>query len=287
MKNKLDTEYKRNTEIKPGELLPPGMHRWALCVEYSGTGLNGFQKQTTTVETVQQKLESALSKVANEPIALVCAGRTDAGVHATGQVIHFDTLAVRHEKAWVQGVNTYLPDGIRVYWGREVGPYFHARFSAERRTYHYLIHSAQVRSAVLQKQVTWTQHALDLESMQSAVVFLLGVHDFSAFRAAQCQAKSPVREVGAISIVRKGGFLVLEISANAFLHHMVRNIVGSIIEVGRGRQAPQWLASLLEGRDRALAAPTAPPHGLYLVEVEYPRQFGLPQKDSVGPPFFG
>src|SRR5690606_21902966 len=214
---------KRNCEIKPGVLFPENMRRVALGVEYNGAGFNGFQRQKTSASTIQAALEQALSRVANEPVTLVCAGRTDAGVHATDQVVHFDTLAQRPLKAWVEGVNTHLPDDIRIRWSREVDPRFHARFSALSRSYRYIILSDSVKTAIMRKQVCWTSYSLDLEAMRNAGKALVGEHDFSSFRAAQCQAASPVRKVTALTIHRQGKLIVLEISANAFLHHMVRN----------------------------------------------------------------
>ncbi|WP_082087057.1 tRNA pseudouridine(38-40) synthase TruA [Teredinibacter purpureus] len=276
--------YIRNVEIKTGMLFPDGMSRIALGIEYSGSGLNGFQKQTSTQNTVQHHIESALSYVADEPVTLVCAGRTDAGVHASGQVVHFDTLAIRPSKAWVQGANARLPSGIRIHWAQAVDSSFHARFSAQARRYRYVIHAAPVRSAVMGTQVTWTGDALDLPAMQSCVTALLGVHDFSAFRASQCQARSPIREMQRIGLYEVGQFIVLDITANAFLHHMVRNIVGAVLDIGRGRRPVDWLATLLKGRDRTLSAATAPPHGLYLVTVDYPVNFGLPNSE-IGPSF--
>ncbi len=280
-------QYKRNIEIKPDVKFPSEMHRIALGIEYSGCHFKGFQKQLSAPNTVQAALERGISRVADEPLSLVCAGRTDAGVHATAQVIHFDSLAQRPLKAWVQGVNTHLPDDIRVLWAVDTGPDFHARFSAQSRTYRYVLYSSPVRSAILQRHVTWTSFALDEKAMTRAATYLLGEHDFSAFRAAQCQAHSPVREVQEIQFAATGPFLVLQIKANAFLHHMVRNIVGSLLEVGKGLKSETWIRQLLEGKDRTNAAATAPPHGLYLVKVEYSEVFGLPVHAPLGPLFLG
>ncbi|SDJ61049.1 tRNA pseudouridine(38-40) synthase TruA [Microbulbifer yueqingensis] len=268
--------YKPNGEIPPGERLPEGLRRIALGVEYCGARLHGFQKQKSADATVQAYLEKALSTIAAEPVTLVCAGRTDAGVHATNQVIHFDTGAVRPTRAWVEGVNTKLPDAVRVHWAREVSPQFHARFSARARSYRYLIHSAPTRSAQAAAEVTWTQHPLDLEAMRAGARYLVGRHDFTSFRASQCQAKSPVRDITRLDIARVGQLIVLEISANAFLHHMVRNITGVLMAVGRGERAPQWVGEVLAARDRTAGGVTAPPFGLYLVNVQYPAEFGLP-----------
>ncbi|MFV8781952.1 tRNA pseudouridine(38-40) synthase TruA [Microbulbifer sp. SA54] len=272
-------EYKPNGEVPAGEALPEGLRRIALGVEYCGTRLRGFQKQKHDRLTVQETLEQALSKVAAEPVTLVCAGRTDAGVHATGQVIHFDTRAIRPTKAWVQGVNTQMPFDVRVHWAREMPAQFHARFSAMRRTYRYLIHSAPTRSAQASAEVTWTERSLDLGAMRAGAAHLVGEHDFSSFRAAQCQAKSPVRRLIQLDIGRVGQLIVLEVSATAFLHHMVRNIAGVLMAVGRGDQSPDWVRAVLEARDRGAASVTAPPHGLYLVDVEYPGEFTLPASE--------
>ncbi|MFA0810644.1 tRNA pseudouridine(38-40) synthase TruA [Microbulbifer epialgicus] len=269
--------YKTNGEVPAGEQLPDGLHRFALGVEYCGARLHGFQKQKSAAETVQAHLERALSTIAAEPITLVCAGRTDAGVHATNQVIHFDTRAQRPERAWIQGVNTKLPDSVRVRWCREMPAQFHARFSAHARSYRYLIHCAPTRSAHSAAEVTWTQHSLDLGAMREGAKYLLGRHDFTSFRASQCQAKSPVREITRLDVARVGQLIVLEVSANAFLHHMVRNITGVLMAVGRGERAPIWVKEVLDQYDRSAGGVTAPPFGLYLVDVQYPQEFQLPQ----------
>lgn len=260
------------------------MARIALSVEYNGQDYNGFQKQSSTKNTVQYHLERALTRVADEPIGLVCAGRTDAGVHATEQIVHFDTLAKRPTKAWIQGVNAHLPDDIRVHWATELGPSFHARFSAISRTYRYVLYCADVKSASLGRQVTWTSYALDVKKMQSAAAFLQGEHDFTSYRATYCQARNPVRTISRIELNIRGPFIVMEVSANAFLHHMVRNIMGVLIEVGRGRKEPGWAKELLGLRDRTRGAPTASPDGLYLVRAGYPDTFELPC-EPLGPIF--
>lgn len=271
--------YKSNGEVPPGESLPEGLRRIALGVEYCGARLHGFQKQKSAAETVQAHLEKALSSIAAEPVTLVCAGRTDAGVHATNQVIHFDIAAQRPQRAWVEGVNTKLPDSVRVRWAREMPAQFHARFSAHARSYRYLIHSAPTRSAQAASEVTWTQHSLDIDAMRTGAAHLIGKHDFTSYRATQCQANSPVREITRLDIAKVGQLIVLEISANAFLHHMVRNITGVLMAVGRGEREPEWVKEVLEARDRSAGGVTAPPFGLYLVDVQYPPEFQLPASE--------
>jgi tRNA pseudouridine38-40 synthase len=272
--------YKPGCEIKPGITPPSNAQRWVLLVEYLGRDFHGFAKQVTSPHTIQARLEAALSKVACEEIQVVCAGRTDAGVHATGQVVHFDTTRERPSKAWILGVNSYLPASIRVHHAQPVSWDFHARFSAGARTYRYLLASATVPSATLTDQVSWTRFALDTARMQEACRYFLGEHDFTSFRTVQCQAKNPVRTITYIQLHLVNKLMVLEITANAFLHHMVRNIMGSLIEVGRGMRAPSWIAEVLAARDRSLAAPTAQPGGLYLVSVAYPEQFGIARRDK-------
>lgn len=265
--------------------MPVGMHRVALGIEYDGNGFAGFQAQKFAVETVQGSLEKALSNIANEPITLVCAGRTDAGVHASGQVVHFDTLAERPERAWRMGVNTQLPDAISVNWVQPVEPQFHARFSAQARTYRYLIYNRPSRPGILAGKVTWDRRRLDLAAMQSAARVLVGRHDFTSFRAAQCQARNPVREILHLDLARRGDLIVVEVKATAFLHHMVRNIVGVLLAVGAGEKPIDWIVDVLAAKDRCQAGVTAPAAGLYLVAVDYPATFGLPQQ-LPGPFFF-
>jgi len=276
--------YTRNCEIKPNSEMPEGMHRIALCVEYSGAEFNGFQRQTATDNTVQEALERAFTWIAQEPITLVCAGRTDAGVHATGQIVHFDTVVDRPTKAWVRGVNTKLPDSVRVHWAKEVMPEFHARYSAHERMYRYVMHESPVCSATLGKQVTHCSHALDKDAMMQAASYLVGEHDFSSFRSSRCQASNAVRNIAAITWQQQGDLLIMEIRANAFLQHMVRNIVGSLLDVGKGKVPPSWIADVLDRRDRRLAGATAEPWGLYLVKVTYPDVFQLPA-GQLGPVF--
>lgn len=257
--------------------------RIALGLEYDGAALYGWQRQNK-VATVQQHVEQALSQVADTQITIHCAGRTDAGVHATGQVVHFDSDNLRPERAWTLGVNANLPNSIAVNWACSVETDFHARFSAIARRYRYVIFNNKQRPAVLCKGLTHVHKELDADLMHTSAQALLGEHDFSAFRAALCQSRSPFRKVISVSVSRQGRYVIIDIKANAFVHHMVRNIAGSLIEIGAGEQDVSWLAWLLKQRDRTLAAATAKPHGLYLVEVEYPKQFNLPQH-PVGPLF--
>jgi tRNA pseudouridine38-40 synthase len=276
--------YERNGEILQATPWPEGMYRIALGVEYKGTEFHGFQTQPSGVKTVQQALQKALSKVADEEITLVCAGRTDAGVHATQQVIHFDTSAVRPEKAWVLGTKPHLPDSVIVRWAKNVSPQFHARFSALNRTYRYLLSDASTASALVAHQVTWSSRKLNLDWMREGAKYLIGQQDFTSFRATQCQAKSPVRTIHHLHLVRRGDLIILEVQANAFLHHMVRNIVGVLMTVGTGDKPAEWVSEVLAARDRSKGAVTAKPYGLYLVSVDYPEEFNIPQL-SPGPFF--
>lgn len=268
--------YQRNGEILQEEVFPEGMHRVALGVEYNGAKFHGFQKQSSGVDTVQARLELGLSKVADEEVSLVCAGRTDAGVHATNQVVHFDTLAERPMKAWTRGVNALLPDTVSVKWAQLVEPFFHARFGAHCRTYRYVIANTPVRPALACEQLTWVRESLDLDAMQEAASHLVGEHDFSSFRAAQCQARSPVRTMHHLHIARRGELIVIELQANAFLHHMVRNIMGVLLAIAKGERPVAWIKEVLAARDRRSADVTAKPHGLHLVSVAYPEKFELP-----------
>ncbi len=256
--------------------LPAG-GRVACRIEYDGGAYCGWQAQHGQAgSTVQETLEQALGAVAAAPIRVHCAGRTDTGVHAFCQVIHFDGAPTRSPRNWVLGTNANLPPDIRVHWAVGVGDEFHARFSALSRSYRYLIANTPVRPAIATGQLSWYRPALDEARMQRAAGALLGERDFSAFRAASCQSRTPMREVMSVRVSRRGALVMIDIRANAFLHHMVRNIAGSLMAVGSGRQPESWIATLLAGRDRTLAADTAPPEGLYLVDVEYPPSFGLP-----------
>ncbi|WP_214000225.1 tRNA pseudouridine(38-40) synthase TruA [Arsukibacterium sp.] len=257
--------------------------RVALGIEYDGTGFFGWQRQRE-VNSVQQELETALTKVANSPVEVFCAGRTDAGVHATGQVVHFDTDASRDCKAWIMGTNSQLPDQIAVRWAKPVADDFHARFSATARRYRYIIYNQKFRPAILRSGLSHYHQQLDISLMQQAAPVLIGEHDFSAFRAIQCQSKTPFRNIHHLQLSRVGDYLVLDIKANAFLHHMVRNITGSLLEIGMGRKPVSWLGELLQSRNRNLAAATAKPGGLYLVDVDYPEHYEIP-KAAPGPLF--
>ncbi|WP_410014184.1 tRNA pseudouridine(38-40) synthase TruA [Sodalis sp. C49] len=261
----------------------PATSRIALGIEYDGSRFYGWQRQSEVV-SVQSCLEQALSKVANEPIAVQCAGRTDAGVHATGQVVHFDTGARREDSAWTLGVNANLPPDVAVRWVRAVAGEFHARFSATARRYRYIIYNHPYRPAILSRGVTHYYHQLDADIMERAGQCLLGEHDFTSFRALQCQSRTPWRNLKHLQVTRHGAYIVVDIKANAFLHHMVRNIVGSLMEIGCGNRPLEWMNELLEARDRALAAATARAEGLYLVAVDYPGQFDLPYP-PMGPLF--
>ncbi|KFZ36746.1 tRNA pseudouridine synthase A [Shewanella mangrovi] len=257
--------------------------RIALGVEYDGNGFYGWQRQAE-VDSVQGQLERVLSKIADEPIELQCAGRTDAGVHATGQVVHFDTGAERNIGAWTLGVNANLPDNIAVRWAKVVDDEFHARFSATARRYRYIIYNHNLRPGILRKGVSHYHGDLDELRMHRAAQHLLGENDFTSFRAVQCQSRTPFRNVHRVDVTRHGDFIIVDIAANAFLHHMVRNIVGSLLEVGYGNQEEHWIADVLAMKDRTKAAATAKPHGLYLVDVTYPEHFDLP-KPALGPLF--
>ncbi|MBS9783568.1 MAG: tRNA pseudouridine(38-40) synthase TruA [Pasteurella sp.] len=255
----------------------------ALGIEYDGSRYFGWQRQQS-VTSIQEQLEKALSIIANSPVEVFCAGRTDSGVHGTGQVVHFETEAIRPLKSWCFGTNAHLPDDISVKWSVEVSDDFHARFSATARRYRYIIYNNNLRSAILPKGVSHYNMPLDHQKMHQAGQFLLGENDFSSFRAAQCQSNSPNRNIHHLNVTRMGQFVVIDIQANAFVHHMVRNIVGSLIEVGCGNQPIEWIKWLLEQKNRQLAAPTAKAAGLYLVDVHYPDIFNIP-KTPLGPLF--
>ncbi len=251
--------------------------RIALGVEYDGRPFCGWQSQAEGL-TVQDMLQGALSQIASQPIAVVAAGRTDAGVHALEQVVHFDCAIERPLAAWVRGVNGLLPDSIAVRWAHRVPDEFHARFSAQARSYRYFLLDRSVRSAVYAGKVGWFHLPLDIAAMQAAAQLLLGKHDFSAFRAAECQARSPIKNLQQLDIHREGEMLIFDLRADAFLHHMVRNIVGCLVYVGKGKYPVSWLTDVLAGRERQRAAPTFPPDGLYLRHIHYEPKWKLPQQ---------
>ena len=251
------------------------MPRIAAGLEYDGRAYSGWQYQPG-LHTVQDVVQRALGRVADAAVECICAGRTDAGVHALAQVVHFDSDAARSERAGRLGANTYLPEDVSVAWVREVAPHFHARYAALSRSYRYVVFNRDSRPALAAGRATWERRPLDAALMHSAAQGLLGEHDFSAFRAAECQAKSPVRRIERLSVTRRGEWVVLEITANAFLHHMVRNIAGLLLSIGHGESPAERLATVLATRDRRQNAATAPPDGLYLAEVRYPAEFGLP-----------
>jgi len=261
-----------------------GVSRIALGVEYKGARYRGWQRQEDGVPSVQAALEKALSKVADEPVSVICAGRTDAAVHASGQVVHFDTAVERPLKAWIMGSNANLPGDISVTWAEVMPAHFHARFSAMARRYRYVIYNDPIRPAHQAEEVTWNHRPLDVSRMREAARALVGTHDFTSFRAVQCQAKSPVKTVHHLEVIEHGRFIVLDIRANAFLHHMVRNFAGVLMTIGAGERPVEWAAEVLAARDRRAGGVTAHPYGLYLVRVEYPEEFVLPER-YLGPHF--
>lgn len=250
----------------------------ALGIEYDGRCAHGWQNQQEGIVTLQGQLETALSLVAAEKINVFCAGRTDTGVHATGQVVNFHTNTLRELKAWTFGVNSYLPPSMRVCWAQSVHEDFHARFKARARRYVYVIYEDKIRPALYRGLVSWCCQTLDAEKMHLAAQYLLGEQDFSSFRATSCQAKQPFRCIEFIEVKRQGALISIDIKANAFLHHMVRNIAGVLMEVGAGVKEPIWVQEVLAAKDRRAAAKTAPPDGLYFVDVDYPPEFGLLNK---------
>jgi len=250
--------------------------RIALGIEYDGSRFLGWQTQPGG-GTVQDALEQALAAIAGEAIATTCAGRTDRGVHARAQVVHFDTAARRPDSAWVRGVNALLPEAVAVLWSRPVAVDFHARYGARSRTYRYVLLNRRVRPALAARYAGWHNAPLDAEAMQAAAARLIGEHDFSAFRAAECQAKSPVRTLHSISIEQRGERIDFVLRANAWLQHMVRNIVGALVHVGKGAEPPQWAAALLASRDRTHGAATFAAEGLYLEAVEYDARWEIPR----------
>jgi len=251
------------------------MPRFAAGLEYDGRAYSGWQSQPG-LSTVQDVVQRAIERVADAPVECTCAGRTDAGVHALGQVVHFDSDAPRSERSWRLGANTYLPPDVSLAWVREAPAHFHARYSALARSYRYFIFNRDSRSALAAGRATWERRPLDAARMHAAAQALLGEHDFSAFRAIECQARSPVRCVESVSVTRVGNWVRIDVTANAFLHHMVRNIAGLLLTIGHGESPPERVAAVLATRDRRQNAATAPPEGLYLAAVRYPAEFGLP-----------
>jgi len=249
--------------------------RIALGLEYDGRGFCGWQSQPDGCG-VQDALEHGLRQVAGSPVRAVSAGRTDSGVHAAMQVVHFDPVVERPMSAWVRGTNSATPAALSVLWARQVPSEFHARYSATARAYTYLLLNRPVRAGLAHGRVGWFHRPLDVEAMRQAARLLIGTHDFSAFRAAECAAKTPVRRLDAIAIERRGDLVVFRLRANAFLQHMVRNLVGSLVYVGKGKYASQWIADVLASRDRSQCAPTFAPDGLYLTGIEYDKVWDLP-----------
>lgn len=257
--------------------------RYALGIEYDGRNYCGWQRQKSVV-SVQQTLERALSKIADEPIEVVCAGRTDTGVNATNQVVHFDTNKTRKDVSWTLGVNTHLPDDVAVTWVKAVSDEFHARFSATARRYRYIIYNNRLRSAILSHGISHFHYPLDEKLMHQGAQHLVGKHDFTSYRTVHCQSHSPVRTIYHCEVSRQGEYIVVDIKANAFLHHMVRNVVGSLMRVGQSQESTSWIKEVLELKNRCMAGVTAPPEGLYFVEVDYPEHFDLPKR-PFGPLF--
>ncbi|MFK8066661.1 MAG: tRNA pseudouridine(38-40) synthase TruA [Gammaproteobacteria bacterium] len=252
----------------------------ALGIQYDGSNYHGWQTQPE-VKTVQKCLEKALKKIADHPVRIHCAGRTDTGVHGIGQVVHFETNANRDDSSWLFGTNANLPSDISVQWVKKVDEEFHARFSAERRVYQYYILNQPARPALLNNKVVWEPRSLSLDHMQKAAKCLIGTHDFSAYRSLTCQANSPVRTIYMLDLKKQGSIIKLNIEANAFLHHMVRNISGVLMKIGMERADPDWAKEVLDGRDRTLGGVTAPPEGLYLMKVYYPEHFNIPSPDII------
>lgn len=254
--------------------------RIALGLEYDGAGFFGWQSQPGG-NTVQDVLEHALASVAGVPVQVVCAGRTDAGVHATAQVAHFDVAVDRPATAWVRGVNAHLPDSVAVRWAVPVNDEFHARFAARARSYRYVLLNRPERPGLMAGKVGWCHRPLDIAAMQAATSCLIGEHDFSSFRATACQAKTPVKTLYRFEITRQGDLVIFDCCANAFLHHMVRNLVGALVYVGMGKTSPAWFANLLAACDRRQGAPTFAPDGLYLVGIDYDDRWALPQQGRI------
>lgn len=241
----------------------------ALGVEYLGTDFHGWQIQKSGLRTVQGVVEPALSKIANHPVRVFCSGRTDAGVHAQEQIIHFETQTTRTDGAWLFGGNANLPSDVNFKWAKEVNDDFHARFNAHARSYEYKIHHHPVRSSLKTGYYLWEPRSLNIDDMRKAAAFLVGEHDFSCFRGSMCQAKSPIKTIEYLQIDEIGDDLIIKVKANAFLHHMVRNLVGTLLKIGRGEESPEWMLSVLDSKDRKEAGPTAEPQGLYFIKAHY------------------
>lgn len=252
------------------------MQRYSMQVEYIGTKFSGWQRQPDR-RCVQSELEKALSSIANQRIDIVCAGRTDSGVHSLGQIVHFDTSAQRDLRSWLLGVNSLLPEDVSIAWIKDVPNTFHARFSAVARSYRYLILNTLSRSALYANHALWNYHELDAELMHMAAQSFLGEQDFSSIRGADCQSNTPFRNVHEISVARENDWIIIDVKANAFLHHMVRNIVGSLLNVGLGKKPIDWVSDMLSKKDRKAAGVTASAHGLYFLKAHYPEQFMLPE----------
>ena len=270
-------KYLPNCKVPEGEKLASGTLRYAGVVEYEGSQFCGWQRQLHCIG-VQQAVEKALSSVAAQSVKVACAGRTDTGVHAWHQVIHFDTSAERAPRNWVMGANANLPASVRLHWVEQMPAQFHARFSATSRTYRYLILNRPVKPAVMHSGLSWCRYPLSVQPMAEAAQALIGEQDFSAFRGAGCQSNTPMRNVQSVEVFQQGDIIAIEICANAFLLHMVRNIAGALIEVGRGKQNASWVGELLAECDRTKSAATAPAAGLYLLDVGYPEPFKLPTR---------
>jgi len=260
------------------------IQKFALGVEYDGSFYHGWQRQKK-VSSIQEEIERALSIVADHKVYVICAGRTDAGVHSIGQVIHFSTTAIRKKSSWIIGANSYLSKYISIIWIKEVIESFHARYSAITRSYRYIIYNCSIRSAIFQNRLNHVYKKLNVKKMYFEAQFLLGEHDFTSFRALSCQSHSPYRKITKLNVFRINDWVIIDITANAFLHHMVRNIVGSLIKVGISDKKELYIKELLEKRDRNYAAATAPAKGLYLVFVEYPLNYNFPRLGRM-PMFF-
>ncbi|QIQ41797.1 MAG: tRNA pseudouridine(38-40) synthase TruA [Buchnera aphidicola (Microlophium carnosum)] len=257
-------------------MVQDNIKRFALGVEYDGSLYHGWQRQKS-VFSIQEEIETALSIIANHKIDVICAGRTDAGVHSIGQVVHFSTTAVRKKSSWSIGVNSYLSKNVSIVWIKEVPENFHARYSAITRSYRYIIYNYSLRSAIFQNKSYHIYRKLNVKKMYSEAQFLLGEHDFTSFRALSCQSCSPWRKITKLNVFRFHDWVIIDITANSFLHHMVRNIVGSLIEIGMSKKKDFWMKELLQKKDRNYAGVTAPAKGLYLVYVQYPLHFNLPK----------